>query len=185
MKSYRAEIERLTPQLRQVARALVEAGRSDVADDLVHDAIVDALRWDQGGLAEDVQHRLYARLIGANRLRLRTAVGERRTAPSSNAESRPAQQALGYAGSGEAGAGLDSLSLNDREALLLVVLARLDYAQVAEVLGIPIATLITRLTRARDTLGSSLWSHGATRHGLGAPSGQRPAMASHLRLVKS
>jgi RNA polymerase sigma-70 factor (ECF subfamily) len=184
MKSYRSEIERLTPQLRQVARALVEDGRADIADELVHDAVAEALRWDQGGLAEQAQHRMYARLIAANRMRLRNAVGERRSAPApfSNAESKPAPQALGFGGAGEGGAGLGALPLSDREVLVLVVLARLDYHEVTEVLGIPMATLVTRLTRARDALGTSLWAAGRAPVGHAA----RPrANPGHLRLVKS
>lgn len=183
MKSYRSEIERLTPQLRQVARALVEEGRTDVADELVHDAVADALRWDQGGLAEQAQHRMYARLIAANRMRLRNAVGERRSAPApfSNAESKPAPHAASFGGP-EGGVGLDALPLSDREVLLLVVLARLDYHQVTEVLGIPMATLVTRLTRARDALGTSLWAGGRATGSTPMRSRVNPG---HLRLVKS
>jgi RNA polymerase sigma-70 factor (ECF subfamily) len=188
MKSYRSEIERLTPYLRQFARALVAFDRPDIADELVHDAVAEALRHDQSAAAEDIHGRLMMRLIGANRLRIRNAVGERRTAPGpgSNAESRPASQAVGYGGSGvaEAAHGLEALSLNDREALLLVVLGKVDYPQAAEILGIPVATLITRLVHARDSLGETLWVHPPGRQP-NAGLSHRTAPVGHLRLVKS
>ena len=187
MKSYRSEIERLTPYLRQFARALVAFERPDIADELVHDAVAEALRHDQGAAADEIHGRLMMRLINANRLRLRNHVGERRTAPApaSNAEGRPAPQAVGYAGSGpaEAAHGLDALPLNEREALLLVVLGRMDYPQAAEILGIPVATLVTRLVHARDALGVSLWTQ-APHHDLAQAGPVRPGQVRHLRVIK-
>ena len=78
---------------------------------------------------------------------------------------------------------LDALPLSHREALVLVVLGRLDHAQAAQVLGVPVGTLVARVIHARDALGRSFME----------PVGHRPANAAngrqrsapHLRLVKS
>lgn len=181
MRSCSSDIERLIPSLRQVARALVDKHRADIADDLVHEALEETLRGDRGWSAGEAEVRLFARLIGANRLRLRAEAGERRTLPGISARGEGSASRSGPAAPparADGGQGLDGLTLGDREALLLVVLARLDYAKAADVLGIPIGTLIARLTHARDSLGTSLWATSA-----GMP--RTRAVGPHLRLVKS
>lgn len=188
MKAYRTEIERLTPALRQYARALVESYRADVADELVHDVLAEAMRGDQGWTSEELASRLYARLIGANRHRLRTEIGERRSLPGRGTGVDPKPARPGFRGgepaANDAGIGLGLLSLADREALLLVVLARIDYPQAAAILGIPTGTLITRLAHARDHLGAALWSGSPSQPALPQGAGPNASRGRHLRLVK-
>jgi RNA polymerase sigma-70 factor (ECF subfamily) len=47
---------------------------------------------------------------------------------------------------------IETLAAEQREALLLVVLEGMSYAEAAEVLGIPMGTLMSRLGRARAAL---------------------------------
>jgi RNA polymerase sigma-70 factor (ECF subfamily) len=47
---------------------------------------------------------------------------------------------------------LKQLSVEHRQVLLLVGLEGLQYAEVAEVLGVPVGTVMSRLSRARDRL---------------------------------
>lgn len=53
-------------------------------------------------------------------------------------------------------AGLEQLDDHDREALLLYAWAELTYAEIAEVLGIPVGTVRSRLNRARRKLRDAL-----------------------------
>ena len=62
---------------------------------------------------------------------------------------------------------LDELAEDQRSALLLVVLEGLTYREVAEVQGVPIGTVMSRLARARSQIKAYL-------------DGERPA----LRRVK-
>ena len=62
---------------------------------------------------------------------------------------------------------LDELAEDQRSALLLVVLEGLTYREVAEVQGVPIGTVMSRLARARRQIKAYL-------------DGERPA----LRRVK-
>lgn len=181
MKSCRTDIERLIPTLRQFARALVENHRADIADDLVHDAVDEAMRGERAGSVQDLDVRMFARVVIANRVRIRAEADDRRLLPGVSA--RGDGGASRSAGNGPiapraSDQGLDRLMLSDREAILLVVLARLDYAKAAEVIGVPAATFIARLTHARNALGSALWASPAALPRSGA-SGR------HLRIVKS
>ena len=76
---------------------------------------------------------------------------------------------------GNAATCLQSLDLEEREAMLLVVLEGLSYAQAAQVLGLPRATLVARLARARASLTASM--------GRVARQDARSA-STHLRLVR-
>jgi hypothetical protein len=71
---------------------------------------------------------------------------------------------------------ISAMALEQREALLLVVLERLSHAEAAAVLEIPLAALIERLTRARAALSLAAAP-------LDAPA-QRRSGAPHLRLIK-
>jgi RNA polymerase sigma-70 factor (ECF subfamily) len=59
--------------------------------------------------------------------------------------------------------GLDRLSADQREVLLLVVVEGLEYQDVATVLGVPIGTVMSRLSRARDALRDHMEGRVATR----------------------
>ena len=187
-RSYRGQVEALIPLLRQTARALVDGGRLDEADDLVHDVLTTGLRNERNWLGEDVALPLFTRLIAVSRLKSRSGYAERKSAPgmpvqsgTSAGRSFAAVPAHGAAGGNGP---LGSLPANEREALALVVLGRLDYPVAAQALGIPVGTLVTRVIQARDRLGDSLETSpaphktAAARHGTARP-------VSHLRLVKS
>lgn len=59
--------------------------------------------------------------------------------------------------------GLKELSPEQREVVLLVALEGLSYAQVAEVAGIPIGTVMSRLSRARGHLRDFMQNQKVTR----------------------
>lgn len=64
-------------------------------------------------------------------------------------------------------AALARLSVEQREPLLLVTLEQLSYAECAEVLRIPVGTVMSRVSRGRATLRALLDGHAP------APSGTR------------
>ena len=47
---------------------------------------------------------------------------------------------------------LDRLTIEQRTVLLLVAVEGLSYADVARIVGVPIETVMSRLSRARETL---------------------------------
>lgn len=72
-------------------------------------------------------------------------------------------------------AALQRLSSDQREALLLVSVERLSYAEAAEVLQVPAGTVMSRVSRARVALRLLLDG--------GAQAGERGAASPHLRRV--
>jgi len=68
------------------------------------------------------------------------------------------------------------LPLELREALLIVVLARLTHQEAASALDISLAALVTRLTKARERVAA------LTRAPLAAEAA--PRTVPHLRVVK-
>ncbi len=53
-----------------------------------------------------------------------------------------------------------------RQVVLLVGLEEFSYAEAAEVLGVPIGTVMSRLSRGRERLRQLLEEGSADRHGL-------------------
>ena len=69
---------------------------------------------------------------------------------------------------------LELLPEEQRSVLLLVSVEDLSYSQTAEVLAIPIGTVMSRLSRARERLRQMLENPGQATQGA----------AAHLRRIK-
>lgn len=159
--------EHLGP-LRCYARRLSRNGHE--ADDLVQDSVARALsRADRFRAGSNLRAWLFTIMhnVHANQVRQRVA------RPESPADDRligdiscPADQDNRIE-LRDMARGLATLPPEQRQVLLLVALEGLRYEQVAETLGIPAGTVMSRLSRARETLRRHL-------------SGERP----RLRRVK-
>ena len=160
---FRENVQAAIPALRRYARALTR--NADIADDLVQDTLVRALRSEHLFHGGEVRSWLYTILTNLNRNRLRSLA--RRPALSPIEESDAPDMAGPEAGGRDIERALATLVDDQRTALLLVVLEGLSYREVAEVQGVPIGTVMSRLARARAQIKSFL-------------DGERPA----LRRVK-
>lgn len=161
--SFEADVVAWLPQLRRYARALT--GDPAWADDLVQDTAeraltrVHAFRPDtnlRAWLLTILRH-LYVDQLRARR---ELAVDDD-DAPWHGLEVPSGQ--------------VDSLALRDvqrmlyrlpfeqREVLLLVCVEELSYREVSAVLGVPVGTVMSRLSRAREHM-RSLLADGAQRH---------------------
>jgi RNA polymerase sigma-70 factor (ECF subfamily) len=156
-------IQATIPALRRYARALTRD--AEIADDLVQDTLVRALRSEHLFHGGDIRSWLYTILTNLNRNRLRSLA--RRPALSPLDEAEAPGPAGPEAGGRDIERALAGLVDDQRVALLLVVLEGLSYREVAEVQGVPIGTVMSRLARARAQIRAYL-------------DGERPA----LRRVK-
>ena len=163
MATFAQKVEAAIPALRRYARALTR--NADIADDLVQDTLVRALRSEHLFQGEEVRSWLYTILTNLNRNRLRSLA--RRPSLTSIEDNDAPDLAGPEAGGRDIERALATLAEDQRNALLLVVLEGLSYREVAEVQGVPIGTVMSRLARARVQIKSYL-------------DGERPA----LRRVK-
>ncbi|MBO9590006.1 sigma-70 family RNA polymerase sigma factor [Devosia sp.] len=146
------EIEAAVPALRRYARALTRD--FDRADDLVQDCLERALA--KRGLFRPkgpVRAWLFTILVNVHRNSLR---GTRRRGEVVDLAdipelSVPAPQP-GHMALAELDRAIGTLPNEQKEALLLVTLEGLPYAEAAQILDIPLGTLMSRLGRARATL---------------------------------
>jgi RNA polymerase sigma-70 factor, ECF subfamily len=163
LDAFHQSVENCVPALRRYARALTR--NADAADDLVQDTLVRALRSQHLFHGGDIRSWLFTILTNLNRNRLRSLA--RRPVLSPLADEDAADFAGPEAGARDIERALALLVEDQRAALLLVVLEGLSYREVAEVQGVPIGTVMSRLARARAQIKSYL-------------NGERPA----LRRVK-
>jgi RNA polymerase sigma-70 factor, ECF subfamily len=162
LSEFRQRVEVAIPALRRYARALTRD--SETADDIVQDTLVRALRSEHLFHDGDVRAWLYTILTNLNRNRLRSLSRRPTLMPIKDSD---AAMTGPDTGSRDIGRALDDLAEDQRAALLLVVLEGLTYREVAEVQGVPIGTVMSRLARARMQIKAYL-------------DGERPA----LRRVK-
>jgi RNA polymerase sigma-70 factor (ECF subfamily) len=145
-------VETAVPALRRYARALTRD--AELADDLVQDTLVRALRSEHLFHGGEVRSWLYTILTNLNRNRLRSLA--RRPAHTSIEDNDAPDFAGPEAGGRDIERALATLVEEQRAALLLVVLEGLSYREVAEVQGVPMGTVMSRLARARMQIKSYL-----------------------------
>jgi RNA polymerase sigma factor (sigma-70 family) len=157
----------LIPRLRRYARALV--GDRATADDLVQDTLERA--WAKLHLyrrGTDLRAWLFTVMhnVHVNRVRAARITDPLEDEMPELAQRAPQGDALLVRDLDRA---ITRLPAEQRAVLLLVTLEEMSYEQVAGALGIPIGTVMSRLSRARDKLRAMM---------LGQPA------AAKLKLVK-
>ena len=152
MATFRQKVEAAIPALRRYARALTRD--VDIADDLVQDTLVRALRSEHLFEGDEIRSWLYTILTNLNRNRLRSLA--RRPVLSPIEENDLPDLAGPDAGGRDIERALALLVEDQRTVLLLVVLEGLSYREVAEVQGVPIGTVMSRLARARSQIKTYL-----------------------------
>jgi RNA polymerase sigma-70 factor (ECF subfamily) len=151
-QGFRQGIQATIPALRRYARALTRD--AEIADDLVQDTLVRALRSEHLFHGGDIRSWLYTILTNLNRNRLRSLS---RRPVLRQIEDTDAPDASGpETGGRDIERALATLVEDQRVALLLVVLEGLSYREVAEVQGVPIGTVMSRLARARAQIRAYL-----------------------------
>jgi RNA polymerase sigma-70 factor (ECF subfamily) len=146
-------VEQEIPRLRRYARALTHA--TDRADDLVQDTLVRALSklhlWQPGtdlrAWLFTIMHHQFVNSVRRD-ARERTTVDIDHVSSMLTATTDP----TGRRQLVELDRALARLPSEQREVVLLVGLEGLPYESVAEILGVPIGTVRSRLSRGREKL---------------------------------
>jgi RNA polymerase sigma-70 factor (ECF subfamily) len=180
----RDDLNLCAPRLCRYARALVtgQPGPSEIADNLVHAVLLRT--WEAGTASRlagrDLHLHLYTLLTEWHRERLAAGrMGGKMHIEKENYSAGGPRAAgtlpVPASPRNKFAAALLALALEEREALLLVVLEGFSFAQAARILKISRTVLVMRLARARAVL-SEIASETPSR-----PAKTRP---SYLRVVK-
>ncbi len=144
------ELARILPSLRRYARGL--CGDAVTADDLVQDTLVRALSKERQFRGGSLAAWLFAILTNV----ARTAARSEKTRPTGGVDvdiadggSDPAMR-IGLM------TALSGLSVEHRQPLLLTAVEGFSYREVADILDLPIGTVMSRIARARDQLAQRL-----------------------------
>ena len=149
-------VEQHIPRLRRYARALT--GDRAAADDLVQDTLERALSrfhlWRQGSDLRawlfTIMHNIF---VNQARSRARHYHESLETEPAADAVHAPEPDWLELR---DIGSALARLPQEQRTVVLLVGLEQFTYEEAAQVLGVPIGTVMSRLSRARERLRALL-----------------------------
>lgn len=141
------------PRLRRYARALT--GDRVLADDLVQDTVERALAkfglWRKTGRFESwlltIMHNVFA-----NQIKSRASRPPESLLDDLAVEPAVRARQSDYLEVGDLDDALKRLPPEQREVLLLVTLEELSYEDTARILDIPVGTVMSRLSRARDRL---------------------------------
>ena len=160
----------LLPRLRRYARVL--AHDPEAADDLVQDTLERAwTRQRQWRAGSDLRAWLFSIMHNRHVDLLRGRAREPRLAdpPPEAAPERAAPEAEGPAGNPfdaiDLQRAFERLAQEHRQVLLLVAVEQLSYAETAKALGVPLGTVMSRLSRAREQLRTAL-DGGTTASGV-------------------
>jgi predicted DNA-binding protein (UPF0251 family) len=149
-----------------------------LVDRLFRQASLEAVggdaRRDADRPREDARLRAFGQFVRLHRRHVRRlTVDDGEQAWDEDAESARAKAPAGGIG---AGAAVRLLPLELREVLLIVVLAGFTHSEAAAALDISLATLIARLSKARERVAALIHSPAAAE--------AAPRAIRHLRVVK-
>lgn len=163
MPQFLDEMEACVPALRRYARALTH--NADLADDLVQDCLERAIRkrglWQPTGPLRAWLFRILLN-IWRNDLRHRSRAPDAAPLSSVVVEPQVPSASPGRLAFAETARAMQLLPDEQRQALLLVAVEDMSYAEAAAALEIPMGTLMSRLSRARTAL-RKLTEEGGTR----------------------
>lgn len=170
------------PGLRRYARALTADAWA--ADDLVQDTLERACgKWRLWLVGSDLRAWLFTLMHNIYANQVRSAV---RRAGQATLVDLDAHAAELVAPAVAADLGLDlqrclmRLPEDQRAVLLLVTLEDMAYGEVARILGIPIGTVMSRLSRARSRLRELMDGGAAPARGVAAEPGVQDKPVLHL-----
>jgi RNA polymerase sigma-70 factor (ECF subfamily) len=158
LEQVRHQMVQLLPRLRRFAIALT--GSAADGDDLVQDTLERALKnlhaWEPGTRLDSWMFR-----IAKNRfIDTRRSLSRRKTEALDMVEEIAAtdgEQAMqSHLALQDTAKALRALPLDQRQAVALVLVDGLSYREAADILDIPIGTLTSRISRAREALITAL-----------------------------
>ena len=159
MDEIAALLEPQIPALRRYAWALLHS--DEAADDLVQDTLERAItRWHLRRRDGDLRTWLFVieRSLFLSGIRQRKRRGPHVGSEELDDVASDEGHQEASLGARDVCAGLDALPEDQRSVLLLVAVEDLSYAEASRVLDVPVGTVMSRLSRAREKMRRYLGS---------------------------
>ena len=157
MPEFRRELVQLLPRLRRFASVLTRS--HDDAEDVVQAAVERALRhadsWREGTRLDSWLYRIMQN-VWRDELRAHRRRAEPLDSHADLAGADGRDVTMRHIQSNEARLALNELPEEQRVVVALVVLDGMTYQQTADILEVPVGTVMSRLARARARLAASL-----------------------------
>ena len=157
MPEFRRELVELLPRRRRFASVLTRS--HDDAEDVVQAAVERALRhadsWQQGSRLDSWLYKIMQNLW-RDELRAHRRRAEPLESHADIAGADGRDVTIRHIQSNEARQALEELPEDQRVVIALVVLEGMSYQQAADILEVPVGTVMSRLARARARLAASL-----------------------------
>ena len=158
MSGFLTDVEAAIPGLRRYALALALTRDADSADDLVQDCLERALTrrrlWRPTGTVKSWLFTILHNQFISDRRRLNRRAGD---LPMDDALQQSApDNPMASVALAETARPIEALSLEQRTTLLLVAVEGLTYAEAATATGVPVGTIMSRLSRARRALADKM-----------------------------
>lgn len=158
MDHYEKQILQLIPNLRRYAHALCIKQYGIDADDLVQECLAKAIDkfhlWKTGTNLRawlfTIMHNQYVNLV-------KKSANESRKNKTSIPIETPVNADSQAPGMSDIENALEKLATDQKSILLLVTLEGLSYQEVADILDVPVGTVMSRLSRARRRLREILF----------------------------
>jgi len=155
MKTFEDRILPVLPRLHRYARSLCRNAAD--AEDLVHDSLEKAIASRHSWRGDNLAGWLMTIQTNVCRNRMRSARRQPEIVPADQAVDIDARQGENDPlESDRLMRALDQLHPDQRIVLMLVVIEGYRYTEVAEMLDVPLGTVMSRLSRARHRLGELL-----------------------------
>lgn len=173
VKRFKLQLVQLLPKLRRFARALTR--NIDDADELVQmsceRAILKQDQWLEGSSLDRWIYTLMRNLWFSELRKRKVRQGHGNIAADEQTELRSDPVAEDQIYINQIGQAVYDLPDNLRNVTLLVCVEEHSYRETAEILDIPVGTVMSRLSRARILLGQALRGASDTGRGVEADAG--------------
>lgn len=155
MNDFDDRVAALLPGLHRFARSLCRD--SNEAEDLVQECMARAMAGRKGWRGDNLKSWLTTIMINHYRNDLRRTRSAPATVPIEDWQDQVADPGVGDPlAQRQLRSAIEQLGAEQRVVLMLVVVEGYRYEEVADMLSVPVGTVMSRLSRARRALGETL-----------------------------
>ena len=170
VRQFKLQLVQLLPKLRRFAGALTR--NMDDADELVQMACERAIRkrdqWSDGGRLDSWLYTMMRNLWISELRKRKVRTGQGVVEAKDQTELHTDAVAEDKVYAGQVGQAIHDLPETLRRVVLLDCVEEYSYRETAEILDVPVGTIMSRLSRARSQIADAIADRPETRTGRGS-----------------